>query len=274
MFGYIKPYVPEMKVREHEMYRAAYCGLCKTMKKMHLGFMRTTLSYDGVYLALVRCSLDGTLPETGEGRCLLHPFRKRKIVKPNPHFEYAAGASCLLLYYKLLDDAADKKGVRSLLSRIGARVAKGQLKRAKKHLSLPENEVSDAISRLSEAEKENTPSLDRLADISGDMMKHIFACGMEENASAAESIGYDVGRWVYAIDCWDDCERDKKENNFNPLLLGEGAETNKERCKSTAAIWANRICGENLLSGKEGTATDICINIASLGMPDAFSGKK
>ena len=36
MFGYIRPLVGEMKVRENEMFRAVYCGLCRSMGK-HTG---------------------------------------------------------------------------------------------------------------------------------------------------------------------------------------------------------------------------------------------
>ena len=33
MFGYVKPWLPELRVREEATYRALYCGLCRTMKK-------------------------------------------------------------------------------------------------------------------------------------------------------------------------------------------------------------------------------------------------
>ena len=50
MFGYVKPVVGEMLVREHEFYKATYCGICRAMKK-HTGTLsRVTLSYDSVFL--------------------------------------------------------------------------------------------------------------------------------------------------------------------------------------------------------------------------------
>ncbi|MFT9057020.1 MAG: DUF5685 family protein, partial [Ethanoligenens sp.] len=30
MFGYVKPFKPELKIREFEAYRAVYCGMCHT----------------------------------------------------------------------------------------------------------------------------------------------------------------------------------------------------------------------------------------------------
>ena len=51
MFGYVKPVADELLVREHEFYRAAYCGICRAMKK-HTGCLsNVTLSYDSVLLA-------------------------------------------------------------------------------------------------------------------------------------------------------------------------------------------------------------------------------
>ena len=31
MFGYVRPYRPELRVREDEYYKGTYCGLCKAM---------------------------------------------------------------------------------------------------------------------------------------------------------------------------------------------------------------------------------------------------
>ena len=55
MFGYIKPLTPELRIREHECYRAYYCGLCRAMGKCTGQCSRMTLSYDFVFLAAVRC---------------------------------------------------------------------------------------------------------------------------------------------------------------------------------------------------------------------------
>ena len=47
MFGYVKPYVPELKVKENEFYRATYCGLCRALGRKSR-FLSFTLSYDFV----------------------------------------------------------------------------------------------------------------------------------------------------------------------------------------------------------------------------------
>ena len=54
MFGYIKTYPPELKVREQEYYRAVYCGLCRTMGKCTGQCSRMALSYDFAFLVMLR----------------------------------------------------------------------------------------------------------------------------------------------------------------------------------------------------------------------------
>ena len=54
MFGYVKPVVKELLVKEHEFYKATYCGICRSMKKHTGGLSIATITYDSVFLALVR----------------------------------------------------------------------------------------------------------------------------------------------------------------------------------------------------------------------------
>ena len=54
MFGYVKPVHSELLVKEHEFYKATYCGICRAMKK-HTGFFsNVAITYDSVFLALIR----------------------------------------------------------------------------------------------------------------------------------------------------------------------------------------------------------------------------
>ena len=53
MFGYIKPDIPELKMKENELYKAVYCGLCKTMGKCTGCASQLTLNYDFAFLAML-----------------------------------------------------------------------------------------------------------------------------------------------------------------------------------------------------------------------------
>ncbi|NLT39458.1 MAG: hypothetical protein GXX89_03220, partial [Clostridiales bacterium] len=57
MFGYVRPLKGELKVREYEMYQAAYCGLCAAMKRRYGGISTLLLNYDLTFLAVLLLSL-------------------------------------------------------------------------------------------------------------------------------------------------------------------------------------------------------------------------
>ena len=111
MFGYVKPFVPELKVRQNELYRALYCGLCHRMKKLTGYFSAFSLSYDFVFLALVRSAVTDDEITASQGRCAYNPLKKKKIASPCPSLDYTAAVAAVLGYYKLLDDIADTKGI-------------------------------------------------------------------------------------------------------------------------------------------------------------------
>ena len=50
MFGYIRPVTAELKVKEYELYRAVYCGLCRSLGKCTGCASKLTLNYDFVFL--------------------------------------------------------------------------------------------------------------------------------------------------------------------------------------------------------------------------------
>ena len=45
MFGYVKPAYGELRVREHELYKAYYCGLCRAMGRTTGQLSRFSLNY-------------------------------------------------------------------------------------------------------------------------------------------------------------------------------------------------------------------------------------
>lgn len=110
LFGYVKCYTPELRLREYEYYRGVYCGLCKSMGRCTGCVSRLTLSYDLVFLALARMALTGENPKIEAGRCLLHPFRRRPVCVSCCSIDYAVYAAAVLEYYKLDDDLHDTHG--------------------------------------------------------------------------------------------------------------------------------------------------------------------
>ena len=53
MFGYIKPQQSDLLVRQYELYRALYCGLCDTITSKVSPALSLSLSYDFVFLVII-----------------------------------------------------------------------------------------------------------------------------------------------------------------------------------------------------------------------------
>lgn len=119
MFGYIRPVERELRIRESEYYRALYCGICAAMGRLCGQRAMLTLSYDAVFIALLRAAVTGEQPEVSKIRCLRHPFCRRAAAESCDAVDSAAVICTLLACGKLADDAADERGMR----RFGARTA-------------------------------------------------------------------------------------------------------------------------------------------------------
>lgn len=219
MFGYIRPYVPDLRVREHELYRAIYCGLCQSMGK-HTGCAsRLTLSYDFVFLAAIRMVLEEVIYSARPCRCGAHPLKKRAVLQDNSALAYCARAAALLTEAKVADDIQDAKGM-ALKSRMVHPTAKRMCKKAFPKKSGPTEAVSQSLEQLHTLELEECASLDDTADCFGRLLSSVFSWGLTGSAEKiATQIGFTTGRFIYVLDAADDREQDQKSGNYNPLNI-------------------------------------------------------
>ena len=220
MFGYVKPLQGELKVKEYEFYKASYCGLCRALKKKSL-ILPFTLSYDFVFLAILRMAVAKEMPEVRKIRCIAHPFRKNKpALSLTPSLEKTASAAALLVYYNLKDDVADKKGIRKL----GAAVLlplTGRVRKKNMGDGLLDSVIADALALISGDERAEAASPYACAETFGILLGTVFADGEEgEQKRALFQIGRRVGRWIYLLDAADDAPKDAKKGGYNPFVLG------------------------------------------------------
>ncbi|MBE6634079.1 MAG: hypothetical protein E7620_07050 [Ruminococcaceae bacterium] len=220
MFGYVKPMKPELKIREYECYQAYYCGLCRAMGGCTGECSRLTLSYDFVFLAVIRCCLAGEQPSYRKYRCLLHPTKRRKTVDGSPQLDYCANASALLAYHKCRDDLADERGAKRFKARLASLMLHRAYRLASKRYPALDASVKEQLERLREYEKNTqSPSPDEAAAIFGTLMREVFSHGLEGSARRiASELGWSLGRWIYLVDAADDLSEDKKRKRFNPYL--------------------------------------------------------
>ena len=228
MFGYIAPNQDELKVRELKTYRAYYCGLCRAVKKNYGEFPRLTLNYDCAFLAMLLSglaeSVDGAF---FEGHCAYKLFlKKRPIAKYTETLGFVADYEVLLSYYKLLDDWNDEK---RLVGAAGSAALHHAFKRARRRNPALAAVVEDGIDKLSALEAGRCAEPDAPADAFASMLRDAVALAPGLNAPgrrAMKSLAYNIGKWIYLADAWDDREKDKKNGSYNPFLA---ANADRER---------------------------------------------
>lgn len=219
MFGYIRACKPEMRVKEFEMYKAVYCSLCKELGKSYGPFARLTLSYDFTFLALLNLSLQEGFCGTKRKACTCNPLKKCTYLSDRSALEMPSAAAMIMLYYKLLDNIADEKGIKKLGYRLIRPFFSRAYKKAAKQYPEIASSVHDYIAEQTALEKAGCESLDRAADPTAKALAAIFAlCSSDDSEKRALSrMGYCIGRYVYLLDAACDLDKDRETGSYNPF---------------------------------------------------------
>ena len=232
MFGYVTVNRPELKVKDLELYRSYYCGLCAELHRRYGRKGQLLLSYDCTFLTLL---LTGTYePEESEAmhRCIVHPAIVHREIS-NRFTEYAADMNVLLAFLKAEDDWRDEHRQSAKLLAIMLR--KDYLKIREKY-PRQEKAVRENIRALHREEKrwkqsagspsgtEKTPiadllgKIDRIAGYTGKFLGELCVFGEDLWEEDLRQTGFYLGKFIYLMDAYDDLEEDRKNGNYNVLL--------------------------------------------------------
>lgn len=219
MYGYVRVGEGELKMREYELYRAFYCGLCREMGRCTGLCSRVSLSYDASFLAIVRCAVLGDNIRTSCGRCAVHPMKKRVFVLSNDTLTFAACASAVLVRAKLDDTKADDRGVRRFAAFVGTPIASSWKKRAVRTYSGLGELVCERMSAITQLEREHCKSVDDIASSFGRLLGDITSFGTEGTKKRLlYNIGDLTGRFIYVCDACDDAAKDLELGRYNPFI--------------------------------------------------------
>ncbi len=219
MFGYLRPESSELKVREHELYKSVYCGLCKSMGKDYGIITRLTLSYDCTLLAMFAISVKGECSHVKDGRCVVNPVKKCRFCSSEGEgFHFAGAVSVIMTYYKLLDTIADSGFFKRTAARILKAMFRHSYKRAEKAYPDIAASVKAALDRQFKAENDDS-RIDSAADPTASLLSELCRSLSQDEAQKRilGTFGYFLGRWIYIMDAADDLEKDIKHDNFNPF---------------------------------------------------------
>ena len=220
MFGYVRVDKGELKVREYEAYCGLYCSLCRALSKRYGVLSRLLLSYDSTFLAMVRLSKDGVLPNFRPGRCPFNPAKRcNYCTNADAQFDDICAVVVLMFYYKVKDDLSDESFFRRLLMLLLLPFASLWRKKALRRYSMIDRIISDSVVLQAKTETEKSDSFDRAAHASADALGKIFAFEEPDENRALYRFGYAVGRWVYLTDAADDLKKDLKRGGYNVYIL-------------------------------------------------------
>ncbi len=210
LFGFVNVYKDELKIKDYNLFKSYYCGLCKTLGKRYNQLVRLGLSYDMTFLAILADSLTDAPCEIVNEGCIKH-IGNRSVCKNNAAIEYSADVSIILAYHKLCDDISDEHSLKSWFYRLA--YIRPFRQACRKHTKLS-CDIKQNLEKLACLEKEKCISIDMSADPFALLMSDIFA----SFNPLLSSVGYNIGRFIYIADAYKDIDDDSKRDSYNPYV--------------------------------------------------------
>lgn len=214
MFGYVRPCLESLDEAQKKRYRAWYCGLCQSLGDRH-GFRgRMTLTYDMTFLALLLNSLYEPLEHEDSARCGAHPTKPQPFATSDCT-EYAADATVLLAYHKLMDDWHDD---RKVSRRAMAQALSSAYRAASARRPAIAQAIESGMTDIRAIEQRGDESLDAAANRFGMILGCVFSYREDFWAGELRRMGAWLGKFVYLMDAVMDYDEDLKSGSYNPLV--------------------------------------------------------
>lgn len=214
MFGYVRINKMDLTFREFDYYKGYYCGLCKYLKENHGEVSRLSLNYDITFLIVILTALYKLDSDITYERCIANLLKKKMRIV-NEITEYAASMNILLSYYKLEDNLYDDNGIKDKLA---YELYKGKLKKAYEKYPQKAEYIKQQLGNLRELEKQESKSIDKVSNTFGNLMGEIFVYKKDEYEQNLRNIGFNLGKYIYILDAYEDLEEDNKKGRYNPFI--------------------------------------------------------
>lgn len=214
MFGYVRINKMDLTFREFDYYKGYYCGLCKYLKENHGEVSRLSLNYDITFLIVILTALYKLDSDITYERCIANPLKKKMRIV-NEITEYAASMNILLSYYKLEDNLYDDNGIKDKLA---YELYRGKLKKAYEKYPQKAEYIKQQLGNLRELEKQESKSIDKVSNTFGNLMGEIFVYKKDGYEQNLRNIGFNLGKYIYILDAYEDLEEDNKKGRYNPFI--------------------------------------------------------
>lgn len=218
----------ELKIKDYEKFKGYYCGLCKAINNNFGKLPRMALNYDMTFLAVLLDSITDNKLCLKMQRCIIHPVKKRIIIINNTALDYAAFCNVILVYYKLLDNVKDDNSKISKIfsSILNLYINKKDTNKDTEKLEELKIYVQNSLVTLSQLENSKDPlSLDEISHCFADLTGYLISYYVDYMNLPLDTsfkntlywLGYNLGKWIYIIDAFDDLKKDFEHNRYNVL---------------------------------------------------------
>lgn len=271
MFGYVLPRKDKLSETENARYRAAYCGLCRDLKKRYGFRARFLVNYDMTFLYFLLQEGEAKPPE--RCYCPARPFCKKDCLPADCAMDYAADLSVLLSCWKLRDAKRDDGFFKRRAAGLGLLLFRRPFRKAAAARQEENRVFAEQLARLSALEDRRCASLDRAADAFASLLKACAGYHSDESLRRMkELLLYHVGRFLYLTDALEDLPKDNKSGAYNPLryryVLQDGALTQEDKEQFTQTVDASISMAASALELLPETADrEILNNIIYYGLP-------
>ena len=205
------------------MWQTFMCGLCVSTKRLYGNFPRLFISNDVNFFNVLFHSITNVDVTVRNANCLSHPIRKRSILDTTYLTDKLSQANVLLTYWNIYDDTVDGGSIKK---KTALKLFAGAYAKAKKHLPQLDEVLAVRYEQLRELEQGNCNSIDRVAHAFAELSREFAVVVLGEQATEyAETLAYNLGKWIYLIDALDDVEKDLKSGNYNPFVACYGAQS-------------------------------------------------
>ncbi len=264
MFGYVRPFRPELKCKDFDLYKATYCGLCRCLRRRYGLIAPMFLNFDFTFLALLLWEPEECFTPC-QGRCYANPLLRKPMCPDSPALDQAADASVVLAWWKLQDTVQDEDFWKGLCARALLWTLKPAYRKAVCRCPDFDRTVKTCLEELAVLERENCACLDRAADTFARLLQGASPQGGERGRILSQLL-YHLGRWIYLADAQDDLERDKLSGRYNPVFARYGPDGDS-RALTMTMNQSIELVGAALQLGEFGCRKALLENIVYLGLP-------
>lgn len=225
MFGYLNIDKSQLEQGQQGLWQTFMCGLCLSTKKLFGNTPRMFVNNDVNLFNVLFHSILGADVQIDNQRCVAHPFTKRPIQRPTELSDKLAIGNVILTYLNLYDDVVDGGNAK----KSALRLYRKTYRKAQKLWPELDQALQQHCAQLRQLEQGGCNSLDQVAhsfaSLSEDFCKMVLG---EASQEFAQTLCYNLGKWVYLIDALDDLRKDLKRHNYNPFVACYNATTLQE----------------------------------------------